>query len=287
MKGEAMPTANINGVQIAYRDEGRGRPLLLIHAFPLSGAMWEPQIAALASAYRLIAPDLRGFGASPAVPGTASLDHYADDLAGLLEQLGLEHVSVAGLSMGGYIAFALLRRHRERVDALILADTRSQPDTDDGRRAREENARLAEQRGAGAIADQMLPKLLAPSASEQLRAQVRRIIEANDGAGIAAALRAMAARPDSTPLLATIAVPTLVVVGAEDGITPPSDARAMHTAIAGSRLAELPGAGHLSNLEASGAFNAAVDDLLNLGKASIVGDPSATWGQGSSSGGTW
>ena len=282
-----MPTANINGVQIAYRDEGRGRPLLLIHAFPLSGAIWERQIAALAGAHRLIVPDLRGFGASPVVPGTASLDQYADDLAGLLDQLGLEHVAVAGLSMGGYIAFALLRRHRERVDALALADTRSQPDTEDGRRAREENARLVEGQGPSAIADQMLPKLLSPNAPEQLRAEVRRLIEANQRAGIAAALRAMAARPDSTPLLATIGVPTLIVVGAEDGLTPPSDSRAMHTAIAGSQLVELPGAGHLANLEAPEAFNAAVDDLLNLGKAGIVGDPSATWGEGSSSGGTW
>jgi pimeloyl-ACP methyl ester carboxylesterase len=282
-----MPTVNVNGVQIAYRDEGRGRPLLLIHAFPLSSAMWERQIAALVGAYRLIVPDLRGFGASPAVPDTTSLDQYADDLAGLLDQLGLEQISVAGLSMGGYIAFALLRRHRERVDALVLADTRPQPDTEEGRRAREENAQLAEQRGAGAIADQMLPKLLSSSASEELRAEVRGIIEANHPAGIAAALRAMATRPDSTPLLATIAVPTLIVVGAEDGLTPPSDARAMHTAIAGSQLVELPGAGHLANLEATEAFNAAVDDLLSLGNARIAGDPSATWGKGSSSSGTW
>jgi pimeloyl-ACP methyl ester carboxylesterase len=282
-----MPTANVNGAQIAYREEGHGRPLLLIHAFPLSGAMWERQIAALSGSYRLIVPDLRGFGASPAVPSTTSLDQYADDLARLLDQLGLDHVAVAGLSMGGYIAFALLRRHRERVDALILADTRPQPDTEDGRRAREENARLVEGQGPRALADQMLPKLLSPNASEQLRAEVRRLIEANDRAGIAAALRAMAARPDSTPLLATIAVPTLIVVGAEDGLTPPSDSRAMHTAIAGSQLVELPGAGHLANLEAPEAFSAAVDDLLNTGNPGIVGDPSATWGAGSSSGGTW
>jgi 3-oxoadipate enol-lactonase len=282
-----MPTANINGVQLAYRDEGRGRPLLLIHAFPLSSAMWERQIQALSDAYRLIVPDLRGFGASPSVPGTASLDQYADDVAGLLDQLGLEHVSVAGLSMGGYIAFALLRRHRERVDALVLADTRPQPDTEEGRRAREQSAQLAEQQGAGAIADQMLPKLLSSNAPEQLRAELRGIIEANDRAGIAAALRAMAARPDSTPLLATIAVPTLIIVGAEDGLTPPSDARAMHAAIAGSQLVELPSAGHLANMEAPEAFNTAVDNLLNLGKAGMVGDPSATWGEGSSSGGTW
>jgi pimeloyl-ACP methyl ester carboxylesterase len=275
-----MPTANVDGVQLAYRDEGAGRPLLLIHAFPLSGVMWDRQIAALAPGYRVIAPDLRGFGASQIVPGTASLDQYARDLAGLLDQLGLEStpVAVGGLSMGGYIAFAFLRRYRERVSALILADTRAQPDTEDARRTREQNARLAEEQGPGAIADQMLPKLISPDAPDALRAEVRRMIEANDRAGIAAALRAMAARPDSTPLLSEIAVPTLILVGAEDGLTPPSDAQAMHAAIPDSRLVELPGAGHISNLEAPDAFNAAVDDLLNLG------NPGIAWGGGSGTG---
>jgi pimeloyl-ACP methyl ester carboxylesterase len=259
-----MPTATIDGVQIAYRDEGTGRPLLLIHAFPLSGTMWDRQVAALARSYRLIVPDLRGLGASQIVPGTSSLDQYADDLAGLLDQLGLgsQRVALGGLSMGGYIAFAFLRRYHERIDALLLADTRAQADSEEGRQGREKNARLAEEQGPGAIADQMLPKLLAPQASDDLRAEIRRIIEANDRAGIAAALRSMAARPDSTPLLATIDVPTLIIVGAEDGLTPPSDARAMHAAIGGSRLVEIEGAGHLSNMEAPEEFNAAVRTLL-------------------------
>jgi pimeloyl-ACP methyl ester carboxylesterase len=144
-----MPTATINGVQLAYRDEGTGRPLLLMHAFPLSGAMWDRQVAALARSYRLIVPDLRGLGASQIVPGTSSLDQYADDLAGLLDQLGLgsQPVAVGGLSMGGYIAFAFQRRYRARVGALILADTRAQPDTEEGQRTREQNAKLVEQQG--------------------------------------------------------------------------------------------------------------------------------------------
>jgi 3-oxoadipate enol-lactonase len=275
-----MPTANINGVQLAYRDEGAGRPLLLIHAFPLSGAMWNPQLAALSPSYRVIVPDLRGFGASQIVPGGASLDQYADDLAGLLDQLGLrsEPVALGGLSMGGYIAFAFLRRYHERVNALILADTRSQADTEEGKRGREQNAQLAEQQGSGAIADQMLPKLLAAGAPEALRTEVRRMIEANDRTGIAAALRAMAARPDSTPLLHEINVPTLILVGSEDVLTPPSDAQAMHAAIADSRLVELPGVGHLSNLEAPDAFVAALDDLL------IDGGRSSAWGGGAGKG---
>jgi pimeloyl-ACP methyl ester carboxylesterase len=259
-----MPTATINGVQIAYCDEGAGRPLVLIHAFPLSGAMWKRQIGPLAHHCRVIAPDLRGFGASQIGPGSTSMDQYADDLAGLLDQLGLgaQRVALGGLSMGGYIAFAFLRRYRERVGALILADTRAQADTEEGRQGREQNARLAEEQGPGAIADQMLPKLLSSHASAELRAEVRQMIVGNDRAGIAAALRAMTARPDSTPLLATIDVPALIVVGAEDGLTPPSDARAMHQAIAGSRLVEIAQASHLANLEAPEPFNAAVQGLL-------------------------
>jgi pimeloyl-ACP methyl ester carboxylesterase len=234
----------------------------LIHAFPLNSAMWQRQIAALAGACRVLAPDLRGFGASAHGEGAASLDHYADDLAGLLEHLGLERAAVAGLSMGGYISFALLRRHRARVAALVLADTRAGPDSEEGKQGREKNAQLVEAQGPAAIADQMLPKLLSPGASAELRAEVRRIIESNDRRGIAAALRAMAARPDSTPLLPTIDVPTLVVVGADDTLTPPSEAQAMHTAIPGSRLVEIPGAAHLSNIEAPEAFNSAVVALL-------------------------
>ncbi len=180
--------------------------------------------------------------------------------------------------MGGYISFALWRRHRERVAALILADTRAGADSEEGRQGREKNARLAEEQGPSAIADQMLPKLLSPNAPAALRDQVRAIIESNDRAGIAAALRAMAARPDSTPLLATIDVPTLVIVGAEDALTPPSEAEAMFNAIPGCRLAEIPGAGHLSNVEAPEAFNAEVTEFLT---------PRQAFGVGGGGGGKW
>jgi pimeloyl-ACP methyl ester carboxylesterase len=240
--------------------------------------MWERQIAALSRRRRVVAPDLRGFGATELGDGAAGMDKYADDLARLLDRMGLERVALAGLSMGGYIAFAFLRRHRERVSALILADTRAQPDTDEGRQAREKNARLAEEQGPGALADQMLPKLLAGGASEALRAEVRRLIEANDRRGIAAALRAMAARPDSTPMLASLDMPTLVIVGAEDGLTPPDDARAMNAALPNSRLVEIPGAGHLANLEAPDAFNEAIDEFLS---------PEKKFRVGGGGGGTW
>lgn len=260
-----MPTANIGGVQIAYRDEGVGLPLVLVHAFPLSGAMWRAQIDALAQRYRVIVPDMRGFGSSQIVPGPASIDQYADDLAGLLDQLGLaaQPVVLGGLSMGGYIAFAFLRRYRERVRALILADTRPQPDGDAAREQREQSARLAEQQGPGAIADRMLPNLISAHSSDALRAELRSIIESNDRAGIAAAQRAMALRQDSTPLLSAIAVPTLVLVGVDDVLSPPDVLREMHQAITGSRLVVIERAGHVSNMEQPTAFNAALEEFLS------------------------
>jgi pimeloyl-ACP methyl ester carboxylesterase len=273
-----MKTATINGIDIAYRDEGTGQALLLVHAFPRHSATWEHQIAALSPHHRVIAPDLRGLGSTARGSGGASLDQHADDLAALLDHLSIENAAVAGLSMGGYISFALWRRHRERIAALILADTRAGADSEEGKQGREKNARLAEEQGPGAIADQMLPKLLAPNAPTALRDQVRGIIESNDRAGIAAALRAMAARPDSTPLLATIDVPTLVIVGADDELTPPSEAAAMLSVIPGCRLVELPGAGHLSNMEAPEVFNAEVAEFLT---------PRQTFGIGGGGGGKW
>jgi pimeloyl-ACP methyl ester carboxylesterase len=283
-----MNTATVNGIAITYHDEGAGEPLLLIHAFPLNSAMWVRQIAGLAPRCRVIAPDLRGFGETARGSGAASLDQHADDLAGLLDHLSIARALVAGLSMGGYVSFALWRRHRARIAGLVLADTRAGADSDEGRQAREQSARLAEQQGPAAIADQMLPKLLAASAPTPLRDEVRQVIEANDRAGIAAAQRAMAARPDSTPLLAQIDVPTLVLVGAEDALIPPSEAQALHAGIAGSRLVEIPGAGHLSNLENPEVFNAAVEEFLIPSRQALrPTDQSREWGEGSQSGGTW
>lgn len=273
-----MKIATINSIDIAYRDEGEGPPMLFIHAFPLHSAIWERQIAAFSPHHRVIAPDLRGLGATARGSGAASLDQHADDLAALLGHLGIENATVVGLSLGGYISFALWRRHRERIAALILADTRAGADTEEGKQGRAKNAKLAEEQGSGAIADQMLPKLLSPNASAALCDEVRGIIESNDRAGIAAALRAIAARPDSTPLLAIIDVPTLVLVGAEDALTPPSEAEIMFDAIPGCRIAELPGAGHLSNLDAPEAFNAQVIEFLT---------PRQTFGIGGGGGGKW
>ena len=142
-----MQTATIHGIEMGYRDEGDGTPLVLVHGFPLSGAMWQPQISTLSARYRVIAPDLRGFGASAFGKGVDSLDQYADDLLALLDHLDMPQVALAGLSMGGYIAFALLRRAADRVSALVLADTKAAADSDEARQKREQNARMVETRG--------------------------------------------------------------------------------------------------------------------------------------------
>lgn len=275
-----MQTVLANGIQLAYRDEGEGLPLLLVHAFPLSGAMWQPQLNALASRYRVIVPDLRGFGASELGAGVESLDQYADDLNALLEHLGVQQAALAGLSMGGYIAFAFLRKYADRVNALVLADTKAAADTEEARQKREQNARLVETEGLGVLADQMLPNLLAAHTADEQREIVRGIIVANKPEGIAAALRAMAKRPDSTAMLSEIAIPTLVIVGSEDMLTPPSAARKMHDALPNSRLVEIPGAAHLSNLEAPEAFNQALDAHFGT-----IG--ARAFGAGGHSGGAW
>ncbi|NTU79678.1 MAG: alpha/beta fold hydrolase, partial [Chloroflexales bacterium] len=260
---------NLNGIRMRYEDVGEGKAVLLLHAFPLSAAMWQRQVDALRDGYRVIAPDLRGFGGSDAPPGPYPMDQQADDMAALLEYLGVERAAVVGLSMGGYIAFAFWRRHRDKAAALVLADTRAGADSEEARAGREANARLAEEDGPGVIADKLIPGLVAPGASQAVRDELRALITANSPEGIAGALRGMAARPDSTPDLAGIAVPVLVLVGAEDGLTPPAEADRIHQGIVGSDLAQVPAAGHLSNLEQPEVF---VDQLLRLGAADRDGE---------------
>lgn len=260
-----MGSATINGIQIAFTDEGRGTPVVLLHAFPQSRAMWAPQIDALSKTHRVIAPDFRGFGESDAPEGPYTLDQYADDVNALLDHLAVKQAVFAGLSMGGYTLFAVYRRHADRVKALVLADTRAQADTEEGRAGRAVMAQTAREKGAGAIAEIMLPKLLSPIALEadaELVGQVRAAIERTQVSGIAGALMAMASRPDSVPLLPQIACPTLVITGELDGPAPPADARLMAERIPGARLEIIPRAGHLSNLERPEEFTEAVRSFL-------------------------
>lgn len=257
--------ARINGINLAYTDRGSGLPLVFLHAFPLNRSMWEPQVKALATRYRVIAPDLRGHGESDAPLWRYTMDQFADDVVGLLDHLSLPRAVLIGLSMGGYILFAFQRKYAERVQALVLADTRAQADTEEGRLNRFALAQVAYREGAGAVAEAMLPRLLSAASLQgrpDLVAQVRAIITSNQVSGIAGDLMAMAERPDSVPILKQTACPTLVIVGEADQATPPADARLMADAIPGASLGIILGAGHLANLEQPEAFNRAVISFL-------------------------
>jgi 3-oxoadipate enol-lactonase len=245
---------------------GGGPPLVLLHAFPLHSAMWAPQLACLSTGRRVVAPDLKGFGASDAPDDLAgyTMTAYADELAGLLDALGLDRVVLGGLSMGGYVAFAFLRRYADRVTGLLLADTRAAADTAEVFQRRSDQQAQVAGEGTDALIEVLLAGLLCDDTKAhrlELVDRVRRLM-ANPAAGYLGALEAMKHRPDATAELASIDVPTLVVVGEQDALSPPDVVRAMADAIPDAELAVLPGAGHLSNLEAADAFNAAVGDFL-------------------------
>ena len=253
-----------DGVEIAYDDVGAGVPVAFVHGFPHNRTLWAPQVSALVDRARCIALDLRGFGESSR-HGPFSIDQYADDVAMLLRGLGIERVVVAGLSMGGYVAFALWRRHRSLVRGLVLADTRAGADTDEAREKRRALVDVARTRGSGAVADGQITGMLGKTTRDKRPAlidEVHRMLESAPVEGIVGALEAMMARVDSTDTLATIDVPTLVVVGGEDVLTPPSEAEILHEAIRGSRLEVIQHAGHVSNMERPAAFNHVLTEFL-------------------------
>lgn len=257
--------ATINGMSIAYHEQGRGVPIVFLHAFPLSRMMWAPQETALASQFRIITIDLRGHGESDAPLWHYTLDQAADDVRGLLDHLSIQRAIFVGLSMGGYILFAFYRKYADRVKGMVLADTKAQADTDEGKHARFEMAQVAYKQGPSAVADIMVPKLLSPATIRtrpELVQQVRAMIEGNQVSGIAGDLMAMAARADSLPLLNQITCPTHIIVGELDLPTPPSDAHLMADEISHARLTVIPQAAHLSNLEQPGPFNEAVRSFV-------------------------
>lgn len=259
--------ARVRGIEVAYDAAGAegGEPVVLLHGFPFNRSMWREQVEALRDTHRVITPDLRGHGASEVGAGAATMEEAAQDIASLLDELNVGSASVAGLSIGGYVALAFYRLFPERVRSLVLADTRAQGDTDEARRAREENAGRVLREGMGAIADLMLPKLFAPATLEQnpeVVARVREMILTTKPEGAAAALRGMAVRSDQTDLLKEIRVPVLILVGGEDAITPPADSELMRSRIEGSRLEIIGGAGHVSNVERPAEFNRALAGVL-------------------------
>jgi pimeloyl-ACP methyl ester carboxylesterase len=257
----------VRGRRVEYAEVGAGRPLVLLHAFPLRKAMWRHQLEAPPSGWRLIAPDLRGLGGSDRAAaeepvgrnvGARSMNDYADDVVALAEELELDLPVVGGVSMGGYVTFAVYRKMGRRISGLILADTRADPDTDEARANRRRLQQLVLERGPQAIAGEMVPRLLGDTTRREqpeVGDAVREMIEGNSAWGIHDALEALASRPDSTPTLAEVRCPTLIVAGREDVLTPVALHETMRAAIRGASLEVIDGAGHLANLERPKDFN--------------------------------
>jgi 3-oxoadipate enol-lactonase len=257
--------ARVRGIEIAYEDVGRGAPVVLLHGFPFNRTLWREQAAALAASFRVITPDLRGHGESGVAEGPATMEEMAEDVAALLGELGVARAVVGGLSMGGYVTLAFCRRFPGRVRALVLADTRAQADTEEGRSAREQTAQRALREGMAPIADSMLPKLLAPATLAErpdVVERVRAMILSTKPEGAAAALRGMAVRRDQNDLLPEIKVPALVIVGREDALTPVADSESLRAKLEGARLEVIEGAGHVSNVERPEEFNRALLNFL-------------------------
>jgi pimeloyl-ACP methyl ester carboxylesterase len=238
-------------------------PLLLVHGFPLDARMWRAQVAALGGAGEVLAPDLPGHGRASKMKPCRSMDEMARYLAGVLDQRSIDAVDLGGLSMGGYVCFAFWRLYPKRVRRLALIDTRPGADSEQGRRGRDELAARVREEGAQAAAQAMLDKMLTPAAPAGLRREVETWMLEQPREALAIDLEAMKQRPDSTPDLAGIAVPTLVLVGDGDEVTPPSVAREMANAIPGSRLAVIPGAAHLGPVQQPQAVNAALREHLS------------------------
>jgi 3-oxoadipate enol-lactonase len=261
-----MPRVRVREIEVAYDDVGRGPALVLLHGFPFNRSMWAEQREALAAAYRVITPDLRGMGESTSADGPATMEEMAHDVAALMDKLDVGRAAVGGLSMGGYVALAFYRRHRLRTRALILADTRPGADTLDARRTREEQAQKILKEGTAAIADDFLKKVLTfetLAERPEVAARVRAMILKTDARGAAAALRGMAVRHDQTSFLEDVIVPTLILVGSEDQLTPPQEAELMRREIRGSRVEVIDGASHLSNVERPAEFNLALKTFLD------------------------
>ena len=265
---------------MSWLEAGAGWPVILLHAFPLEAEIWRPQLERVPQGWRFIAPDLRGFGRflppgggsytidekgswlQPSGGSGLTMDDYAADVFSLMDGLKLDDAVIGGLSMGGYVAFAMFRQAPRRFTGLVLADTRPQADTRQAHEMRVQQRELLKTGGPRALAEQSLPKLFSEAADPGVVSRTRAMIESAPVAGIDAAMVAMMARPDSTPGLPQINCGTLVIVGERDQITPVADAELMQRAIPRSALCVIPGAGHLSSLEQPDVFSRALGDFL-------------------------
>ena len=260
-----MSFIRVDNLQLAYTDTGLGLPVVLLHGYPFNRSLWSEQVSALSNSCRVITPDLRGLGESDSRPGAATMNRMAEDVGQLLDHLRISQAVIGGLSMGGYVALAFYKQFPSRVRALVLADTRAQADTEEAKQTRAQQAEKALSEGMAGIADAMLPKLLTPetvSKRPEVVKRVRDMMLKTKPEGAAAALLGMAEREDQTELLSRVTSPTLILVGAEDAITPVADSEKMRDCIAGSRLVVIENAGHVSNLERTEQFNEALLKFL-------------------------
>jgi pimeloyl-ACP methyl ester carboxylesterase len=251
---------------MAYDEDGIDNPIVFIHGYPLNRQIWEAQLRPVCDIARVLAPDLRGHGQSDSVPGPYTIETLADDIHHFLSALNVtQPVTLCGLSMGGYVAFAFYRKYKASVAALILTATRAGADSEEAKANRDKAAATAQAEGSKAIATSLLPKLLSPKTHDtkhNVVTQLREIMESASVETIVNDLAAIKNRPDSTPLLSEIDVPTLILHGEDDQLIPPKEAESMHAAIKASKLQLIHEAGHLLNMEQSRIFNDAVRNFL-------------------------
>jgi 3-oxoadipate enol-lactonase len=256
-----------NSISVNYVERGNpaGLPVIFLHGFPFSHRMWDPQMRSLPNTFRAISYDIRGHGDSQVADGQYSLEFFVDDLIAIMDHLVIEKAVLCGLSMGGYIALRAVERHPERVKGLILADTKSGADTNEAKVKRSSAMATVKREGVPAFAESFAKAIFASetfSKNPQAVAFIKEIIRGNTILGICGALLALAGRTDTTESLAAISVPTLILVGEEDALTPPSESEALHSRIQGSELVSIPGAAHMSNIENEAAFNEALLSYL-------------------------
>ena len=265
--GSELSQAVVSGATLGWREAGAGEDVLvLVHGFPFSSAIWRPQLDAPPAGWRVIAPDLRGFGGSGPLTGNRlSMDLMAEDVTALLNHLGIRGAVFCGHSMGGYVTLALMRRAARLVRGLVLSDSRATPDSPEGRQGRIKNAKHVQAHGTAALIDAMVPRLLFAETRQTLphvEQEMRAVMSAAPASAVIAALLGMAERPDSTPQLRSINVPTQLIVGAHDAITPPGDARLLARAIPGAQIEIIDRAAHMPSLEQPAAFNRVLGSFL-------------------------
>lgn len=253
-----MEKVNLNGIELAYTRHGTGTPLVLLHGYPLDHRIWDEVAPLLEDKFDLILPDLRGFGNSTTVDTHYVMDDFASDIAGLLDGLGIQKTAIAGHSMGGYVALAFARLYQDRVNGLGLVASQVLADPPDRKEGRYKSAVEVAEKGIGGVVDVMAPKF---TNDPSLQAYVRKVMEGQNPQAYIGTLRAMAERPDSTPLLASMTYPVVLVHGEADVLVPFERAREVKAALPHAHLAGLPGVGHLPMLEAKEATAQALSTL--------------------------